>query len=690
MQQRSTSKHPSIWDPPPPAPVVDRSALIGKKPNKVIPVPREYQRQTLGRERDILINDVKIKTNCDIVLRWDLTKITSFELFGSGPAVDKATRYVNEWISNAQKKSIGASAWAKISAWEYLKWYYDTVEELEVDRKQKYTGPIGPNELGELPKQEVIVQWPEDLVNQSITPRDAFGNKLEALNALRMHLEVYISLLPSHGGVWQIEIVGYHKYNVQDAEERLNTMIDRVRADASGVQHAHNVILDEREGIDVELQQDESWWPNHVDNVVPRLLPSGLMDEPGTYRQEGLDATKLSGLRYSLKLALDNVRTRKGAYDFAVRLGCVALSSKHVQGDKIGQTFNRKDFLNNINTKVEIDIKKWLAIDDFGYRILLRLMASTDFLNPIKSAEYFGYTPKFLKDTRPIFRGSWVFRDPDSRIVEAQAPVRHAGRPTPLNQTYVTNEKVPSPPSSMFVIQVDWTEDEEGHYEKGTPRFYKLGAGKTGPTKNIDVNLLELGESRGWQFALESLIPVAAKIVPPILSGFAERIKMKKNYKPSSTESFADWDQTPTIKKHLCTGRLDSIYSFGILDTCYKIELTAMWYPQQKRPVWGLTVRHTEWATHLAELEALPVGRQASWEEAISTFFPEDGQMAGYKAVDDEYLGMDSLSLSDKARPKDGMRVLTDTLLRLSDIVSSVTTEGGIQLTLDTGDEQSC
>jgi hypothetical protein len=46
----------------------------------------------------------------------------------------------------------------------------------------------------------------------------------------------------------------------------------------------------------------------------------------------------------------------------------------------------------------------------------------------------------------------------------------------------------------MFVVQVDWTDDEEGRYEKGTPRFYRLEPGKGGPKKNMDVNLLELGE----------------------------------------------------------------------------------------------------------------------------------------------------------------------------------------------------
>lgn len=174
-----------------------------------------------------------------------------------------------------------------------------------------------------------------------------------------MQVEVYIRLLPVQNRAWQIEINGYDPVNVEDAEDRLRTMIDRVRADASGVQLTHNIILDEREGMDVELVQDESWWPSHVDPVVPHLLSSPMMDEPATYRQEGLHALQLERVQHYLKLGLDNIRSRKGAYDFVVRLGCVALKSKHVKEDRIGQNFSREKFLRNIESSVELDIKKW-------------------------------------------------------------------------------------------------------------------------------------------------------------------------------------------------------------------------------------------------------------------------------------------------------------------------------------------
>lgn len=323
---------------------------------------------------------------------------------------------------------------------------------------------------------------------------------------------------------------------------------------------------------------------------------------------------------------------------------------------------------------------KRLANDELGYLILHRLMKTDDFLEPTKSAAFFGNSPTSLSDTRPTFRGTWVFTDPNSSVDQLRASFRHAGRPAPLNGHL--NQSVLTPPTNLYVVQIDWTDDEEGQYEKGSPRFYKLEPGKNGPRKNMDINLLELGESRGWHFALESLIEVLAKTVSPVLVGFASRVTMKPKYDTRSTESFATWDSSPTIKKNLLTGRMDSIYTFGIKETCYKVELTAMWYPGQKKPVWGLGVRHPEWATHLAELERLSIGRQASWGDTISTFFPDDGQSSSYNEADGKDYGMRKLQVDDdpEDEPRKGIRVFTDKLLRLSEIVSSVTEAGGVRI----------
>jgi hypothetical protein len=157
---------------------------------------------------------------------------------------------------------------------------------------------------------------------------------------------------------------------------------------------------------------------------------------------------------------------------------------------------------------------------------------------------------------------------------------------------------------------------------------------------------------------------------------------MKAKYDPLSSESFAEWDATPTIKKHLMNARLESIYCFGLRGTCYKAELTAMWYPQQTKPVWGLAVRHPEWATHLAELERLDIGRKADWGDSISTFFPDGGQMSSCVEDHDE-VDLKRLRIDDNEETllEDGLTVLTDKLMMLSEVVSSVTAkEGGVSL----------
>jgi hypothetical protein len=155
---------------------------------------------------------------------------------------------------------------------------------------------------------------------------------------------------------------------------------------------------------------------------------------------------------------------------------------------------------------------------------------------------------------------------------------------------------------------------------------------------------------------------------------------MKKGYDVCSTESFAEWESTPSVKAHLQTGRLDSVYRFGIKDTCYKVELAAMWYPRQKLPVWGLAVRHLEWETHLADLESLHIGSRADWGDTMSTFFPKDGQSSQTDNSEDFDVGQLKFDNFDANPAQDGLGVLVEKLMKLSDIVSSVTNEGGVRL----------
>jgi hypothetical protein len=106
-----------------------------------------------------------------------------------------------------------------------------------------------------------------------------------------------------------------------------------------------------------------------------------------------------------------------------------------------------------------------------------------------------------------------------------------------------------------------------------------------------------------------------------------------------------------------------------------------MWYLHQPLPCWGLAVRHVEWATHLAELERLQTGHQASWGDTIAMFLPEDGGSSTILEEDDD-LKMQRLELGSNTeepprRPsREGIRVLTNTLLQLSELVSFVTTAG--------------
>lgn len=95
------------------------------------------------------------------------------------------------------------------------------------------------------------------------------------------------------------------------------------------------------------------------------------------------------------------------------------------------------------------------------------MIRADDILEPTRPSSYCGIIPGSLDKTRPKLLGTWVFRD-SSRA----------------------NDTI----ENFMVVQVDWTEDEDGMYEKGQPRYYKLEPGQMGMKGNMDVNLLELGE----------------------------------------------------------------------------------------------------------------------------------------------------------------------------------------------------
>jgi hypothetical protein len=221
------------------------------------------------------------------------------------------------------------------------------------------------------PHLQIVVHWPEDLLSHEVTPRVAFGNALQALDDIRKRDQVFITLLPNDS----IEILGFDIINVEAAEAHYKTMLERIRTEKCGLQQAKNMVLDEREGIDVILLRAESWWPNRFDTVVPRLLPSPIMDRPGSFREDRLHDTQLVEIRDPIKRALDTVSYKKGSYDFVVRLSCIALDSKKIGEDHIGKKHGKEKFIKSINGKVDLVFKKW-SVDRPSARSSLTLQAS--------------------------------------------------------------------------------------------------------------------------------------------------------------------------------------------------------------------------------------------------------------------------------------------------------------------------
>lgn len=72
MHQLARSAAIRGWNSAPPGRAADTQIPKGKIPNKIIPVPHEYRRDTLARERDTLINDIKISTDCIVVPHWEV------------------------------------------------------------------------------------------------------------------------------------------------------------------------------------------------------------------------------------------------------------------------------------------------------------------------------------------------------------------------------------------------------------------------------------------------------------------------------------------------------------------------------------------------------------------------------------------------------------------------------------------
>ena len=120
-----------------------------KKPNKFITVPPEFRRRTYLSERNMIVNDVKTATGCEVIPQWDNGRIHEFGIVGAGAGLEKAVIYINQWILRAHIKSADSSAWPKTSAFDGTKWYYHEVEEKERVRKQRFKDAV-PADTSEL------------------------------------------------------------------------------------------------------------------------------------------------------------------------------------------------------------------------------------------------------------------------------------------------------------------------------------------------------------------------------------------------------------------------------------------------------------------------------------------------------------------------------------------------------------
>ncbi|KAF2706849.1 hypothetical protein K504DRAFT_385688 [Pleomassaria siparia CBS 279.74] len=652
----------------------------GKKPNRVITVPQDFGSRYNHRDLKRIISSWNISPDCEVVPYSQNGKLVRFGIFGAGSKLDETVRAVNKWIEHAMTKSTASSTWAKLPAFEHNKWYESMLREDENERKQKFKNP--KPEEGEYIDQvfQVEVEWPQELLDGDllITPRDAFGNKLERLDSIRTDCEVYITLLTNHPGYpkWQVEISGYDAEHILAGEEHYRNVVQKICTQKFRGDDKANITLDQNEGNIVVLEPAATWWPRKALKIVPRLLPAPMSDDPGTFRRTELHWSQFQMIEDHIRQSLEDVRYERGSYDFTIRYGCIALSKSENAEIKVGEQYAMEQFRMGINGKIGCHIAKWLFDQDQGVQLLARIMKSNQLLEPTKTSGggLLGFTPSTLEQTRPTFRGTWVLHNPDSASAEDMRPFpRHPGRHTP-NDSKGTAPKLAPP--NLIVVQIDWTEDESGLFEKMSPMFYKLKPGISSPSERMDFNLLELGESKGWHFGLESMTNVPKSTLPPTITGFAEKVKMKPgcSINPSSTEAFAQWPSSPSYKLEM--SRLDKIYTFDITKMGYQVEVLAMWYPRETVPSWGLRVRHKHWPIYLGVLEQLRPGRGVDFGDTVETFLPSNGVTSTDqqdKEVED--LGLQKLDIENNnsariAPARDGIRKLVNKLMQLSDIIN--------------------
>ncbi|KAF2472162.1 uncharacterized protein BDR25DRAFT_313338 [Lindgomyces ingoldianus] len=634
-------------------PLRGRSGPPARKPNRTVNVPIEYQPSMSWPDLERISKVLSVESGCEVVPRMENRQPTKFEIFGQGLQLEAAVKVVNRWIENAPSKTPASSSWPKTSAFHANKWYYDTVKQMDMERKEKFKGEP-PEEAGLI---RVVVDWPDELRRDGIDPASAFGNGLVALNPIRMDDEVYISFCPHRGPVLQVEIQGYEEAHVASALEHYENLVQKVQTIRSLSVLAINIVLDKGEGTEVVLRKIPSWWPVKIYNIYPQLLPAvppvapkqGNQETKGEFRKKSLDPSHLVEIQKQITQVLECIRFERGYYDLTVRYGCLGLVG--MADEEIGKTYKLPVFETSIcGTRVTCLVTKWAGDQEFGERLLARLMAAGDILVPAKIGG-----PSKLSETRPTFQGTWMLQDPNST-----RPVHPNAR----------DQRTASQPKTI-VVQIDWTEDEEGMFEKMPLRFYHVKEGKIAPKEHLDINLMELGEGKAWHIGLESMVVVPKSKLSPVVVNFADGVRMRSGDAANlhSKESFAQWSTTPSTRLKGC--RLDRVYTFRIRDTNYHVEARQMWYPCQTAPCWGVVVRHSEWSTHLNPLETLVSGRIVQFGDTAKTFFPGDGGTSAAPAESSNDMPqIQNLDVEEREPDVTGITLLVKALMRLSVVIN--------------------
>lgn len=123
---------------------VDMRHFFLRNGNKKVDVPLEFWRRTYQTERETNFRAWKLKTGCDVLAYGDKRNntITRFEVFGTGVKAEQAVSEVKDWICTASTKTPASTAWAKVKAYDPVKYGFDTLRDLDVQRREMFKGPV--------------------------------------------------------------------------------------------------------------------------------------------------------------------------------------------------------------------------------------------------------------------------------------------------------------------------------------------------------------------------------------------------------------------------------------------------------------------------------------------------------------------------------------------------------------------